>query len=70
MRGALMPACKWDIDPDTGDLILIVDGRVRARIPNPDQIKMDQGRSGGSIIDLDDIKEVLEQAAGCDDSAA
>ena len=60
-----MPTCKWNEDPDTGDLVLIVDGKERARIPNPGQIEMDQGKPGGSPIGLDDIKAILERAAGC-----
>lgn len=59
-----MSTREWVIDPDTGDPVLVVDGRERARIPNPDQIEMDRARSVGSIIGLDDIKEVLERAAG------
>lgn len=59
-----MTSCTWTTDPATGDLTLIVDGTERARIPNPDHVKMDQDKPGGSIIGLDDIKEQLERMAG------
>lgn len=60
-----MAVCKWETDPDTGDLDIYVDGKQRGRIPNPDQIKMDQGKPGGSIIGLDDIKAQFEHILGC-----
>jgi hypothetical protein len=56
---------EWEKDPDTGDLVINLDGKERGRIPNPDQFKMDQRRSGGSIIELDDIKAEFERVLGC-----
>ncbi len=60
-----MPNCKWTTDPDTGDLVLAVNGKERGRIPNPDQIRMDHDRPGGPAIGLDEIKKEFERALGC-----
>lgn len=60
-------AHEWKKDPGTGDDVLIVDGKERGRIPQPDQKKFDQGKPGGSIIGHDDLKKELERLAGCGD---
>ncbi len=60
-----MPQHKWEKDAATGDEVLFVDGKERARIPDPGKIKFDQGKPGGSTIGLDDIKDEFERVLGC-----
>jgi len=65
LRGETMSNWKWVTDSQTGDLVITVDGRDRGRIPNPDHLRMDQGKPGGSIFGVEDLQREYERVLGC-----
>ena len=60
-----MSNCNWIVEDDTGDHVLMSNGKECARIPEGNNIKTDEGKPGASTITLEEIKEQLEKECNC-----
>ena len=60
-----MSKCNWIVEPDTGDHVLMKDGKECGRVREGENIKADEGKPGSSIYTLEDLKAQLEKECSC-----
>jgi len=60
-----MANCEWKIDPASGAEMLVVDGVEKARITDAVNMRADGGRTGASLITVDELKEQMEKEFDC-----
>jgi hypothetical protein len=62
-----MPNFEWKRDAQTGDHVLVIDGKERGRIPDPELATPSPGASapGTPFMELDDLKREFEYMTGC-----
>lgn len=60
-----MSKCIWILEETTGDHILMINGEEKGRIRSGEEVKMDKGKPGTSIVALEEMKEQLEKEFQC-----
>jgi hypothetical protein len=68
----IMPKHAWTRDAVTGDYVLVVDGKERGRIPDPEPTYRTSGpaKLGEWFMELGDLQKEFERLVGCDDEPA
>lgn len=60
-----MSKCKWVVEANTGDHVLLKAGKECGRIKEGEGIKADEGKPGSSTYTLQELKAQLENECGC-----